>query len=132
MMGCTEYEDLCFEPITAPVPAPGWMAVYENEDGEPGLDPLIGWVLYRVRSYLRKVWRDENGKYLRIEKGPTTRCDNRVCGMVLTDSTTEVAEEEDNFRGYLHKTGNLDTFCRERFQHAKWRPKTTEAAPLSN
>lgn len=62
------------------IPAVDWFAVFEV-DGKPDVDPLVGWVIWKVNG------RDEVGGIITLDDGPFT----------------DMAEEQENFRFYIHQ-----------------------------
>lgn len=107
-MSTKTYTITNYEPITAPTPAPGWTAVYEDIDnGEPIEEVLVGWVLCRVED---RTFIEDQSVPIETKKQP-----NEVCGLVESEIGIDVPNSSAGFQGYRHTSTSLEDFCETRF-----------------
>lgn len=102
----TIYDDVEYEPITTPSPAPGYTAVY-GMDGEFHYEAkLVGWVVCRGVNI---TYIEEQGVEREIARSPIP---NEIRGAVCTELGIELAEDVgDDFIGYReHESETLESF----------------------
>lgn len=93
-------------PLSAPTPALGWTAVYQN--GEAAIeDMIVGWVLCRV--FLDRHSRADDSIIATASTG------NEVFGLVSTGEGLVPPESFSRFRGYRHESTSLEEFKKRFF-----------------